>query len=247
MYASVVETVKAAGLYKQTGRIEEQILKTIAPNGEVKEHKMAEIDNHDLVVAADELDIALSLENNFIQSLFAKNAVLILGTIRCVNVETSSGFKGSVGAGRQLDMLLLRAQEFYDPDNVGVARTTWERAIASTGSKYLVEGSTAASNLTMDDDEAIVILGFTNYAEVPVCNALQLTYLSQAYNIQNLDFGVADYMNEYPVLELKQPLVVFPKETIRAQVYYFNTGTDWLQPVGVWIKMAENMRALATS
>lgn len=247
MLTSVVEAVKAFGLYRETGRIEEQILKTIAPNGEVREHRMAEIDYKDLIVAADELDIALSLENKFIQSLFAKNAVLIINTIRCVNVESASGFKGTVGSGRQLDMILFRAQQFYNPDNVGVKRTTWERAIASTGSKYFIEGSTAASNLTMADEEAIVLLGFTNYAELPVCNAIQLTYLSQDYNIQNLDFGVADYMNAYPVLELKQPLIVFPKETIRGQVYYFATGTDWLQPVGVWIKMSENLRALATS
>jgi len=36
MQTSVVESLKAAGLYKETGRIEEQMLKTILPNGEVR-------------------------------------------------------------------------------------------------------------------------------------------------------------------------------------------------------------------
>jgi len=246
-YPTSVEAAKAAGLYKETGRIEEQILKTWTASGEVSEHRMAEIDYHDLVIAADQLDIILRLEDPIVQSLFVLNTVLILSTIRCCNVDSASGFKGSVGAGRQLDMLMLRPQEFWDCDTSGSYRTTWQRTIPSASSYYFVQGSTDASNLTMGNNEAIVLLGFANPAEQPVVNALQITYLSQNYNVQNLEFGVADYQGAYPVMELKQPVIIFPKESVRINCWYYAAGTDWLQPIGLWIKMSENMRDLMTA
>ena len=241
------EAAKAAGLYKETGRIEEQILKTWTASGELAEHRMAEIDYHDLVVATDQLDIMLRLENPIVQTLFARNTVLILSTIRCVNVDSASGFKGSVGAGRQLDMLMLRPQEFWNCDTSGSYRTTWQRNIPAASSYYFVQGSTDASNLTMGDNEAMIILGFIDPAEQPVVNALQITYLSQNYNIQNLDFGIVDYQGAYPVMELMQPVIVFPKESAKINCWYYAAGTDWLQPVGLWIKMSENLRNLMTS
>ena len=97
---SVVEALKAAGLYQETGRIEKQTVKTITANGEVKQHEMSEMDYLDIKTFADEIDIALKLQNPLVQELFAKNAVGMINLIRAVNVETSSGFKGSVGSGR---------------------------------------------------------------------------------------------------------------------------------------------------
>lgn len=244
---SVVEALKAAGLYRNTGRIEEQMLKTILPNGEVREHKMAEIDYFDLKVFADELDVSLKHENPIIQSLFAKNAVGIANLIRVINVETGSGFKGSVGSGRQLDAVLLRAEQFYDPDVSGSMRLTWEREIDEAKDETFFEGATEDSELPMADEEGIALLGFVDFAELPCCSAWKLTYLSVAYNIQILDFGITDYQNAYPLRELKQPLFQYPKESIKGEVRYFREGTDDMQPVGLWIKMSSNLRSLGSN
>lgn len=245
MQTSVVETIKAAGLYKDTGRIEQQMLKTLLPNGEVTEHKMSEMDYKDIRTLADELDIMLSLENPIIQGIFAKNAMAIVNAVRCVNVESASGFKGVVGAGRQLDLLLFRPEQFFLDT---VRRTTWQRTVALAADLYFIENATSAGTAyTMLDEEAIVLLAHANYAELPCTSAIKITYVAQEYNIQNLDFGIADYQNSYPVLELKEPLTVFPKETILTQVRYYKAGTDQLQPIGVWIKMSSNLRTLTTS
>lgn len=244
MQTSVVEVIKAAGLYKETGRIEQQMLKTILPNGEITEHKMSEMDYKDIRTLADELDIMLSLENPIIQGIFARNAMAIVNAVRCVNVDSASGFKGAVGAGRQLDLLLFRPEQFY----LNTAyRTTWQRIVAAAADLWLIEGSTGGSDLTMGDEQAIVLLAHANFAELPCTSAIQITYVAQAYNIQNLDFGIADYQNAYPVLELKEPLTVFPKETIKTQVRYYKAGTDELQPIGVYIKMSSNLRILSSS
>ena len=253
MQTSVVETLKAAGLYKETGRIMEQMLVTILPNGERREHKMAEIDYADIKIFADELDIALNLQNPLIQSLYAKNAAGLVSLIRTVNVESASGFKGSVGSGRQLDSILLRAVQFYDPDNVGTLRVDWPRGIAvlaTTNALYFIESSAGGgAALTMGDNEGLAILGFANPAQNPVSDALQITYLSQKYNIQNLDFELAMTNVEIGdvIVELKQPLFVYPKEDFAIQVRYFATGTDELRPIGLWVKMSSALRALATS
>jgi len=263
MQTSVVESLKAAGFYKETGRIEEQMLKTILPNGEVREHKMAEINYLDLKIFADELDIALKLQNPLVQSLFAKNAASIVGLIRVINTDSASGFKGSVGSGRQLDTVLLRAEQFQDPDVAwpGVPptlRTSWIRTItaamavmAAPAVVNFIErglgGTDHGQALPMADEEGIALLGFANPAAALCVDAVQITYLAQLYNIQNLDFEMANPFIGDSIIELKQPLFIYPKESALVTANYYRAGIDELRPIGLWVKMSSNLRTLATS
>ena len=256
---SVVEALKAAGLYKETGRIEEQSVVTITANGEKKGHKMAEIDYLDIKTFADEMDIALKLQNPRVQELFAKNAVGMVNLIRAVEVQSASGFKGSVGAGRQTDAIMLRAEQFQDPDAahpvVPTYRTSWIRAItaamALAGPTNFIEDDTAAAaagtELAMTTTEGLVLLGFANPAGALCVDAVQISYIAQAYNIQNLDFELANPFIGDAIVELKQPLYIFPQETARVQVKYYRAGSDELRPIGIWVKMSQNLRALLTS
>ena len=255
---SVVESLKAEGLYRDTGRIEEQMLISVLPNGEQKEHKMSEINYLDLKIFADELDIALKLQNPYVQSLYAKNAVGIANLIRAVNVETASGFKGTVGAGRQLDEILLRAEQFQDPDIFPIVpnyRTSWIRTItapmAAAGPTNFIEDDTAGvaagTELAMAVDEGLVILGFANPAAAPCVDAVQIDYLAQAYNIQNLDFELTDVFTGSPICELRQPLFIYPRESARVRAKYYRAGLDEARPIGLWLKMSSNLRNLLTS
>ncbi|GAI33483.1 unnamed protein product, partial [marine sediment metagenome] len=225
MQTSVVEALKAANLYKETGRIEEQTVKTLTASGEEKGHRLAQIDYLDIKTFADELDIALMLQNPYVQSLYTKNAVGLVNLMRAVNVESTSGFKGSVGSGRQLDALLLRAEQFQDPDDAGeIARESWVRTIAAAGGQgqfiinpgaELVDEKVA---LAMDDEEGLAILGFANPASSPVVDAIRITYIAREYNIQNLDFELSNPFVGDAIVELKQPLFIFPKETALGEV-----------------------------
>ncbi|GAI14851.1 unnamed protein product, partial [marine sediment metagenome] len=198
---------------------------------------------------ANEMDIALVLQNPLVQSLYAKNAVGLVNLIRAVNVESASGFKGSVGSGRQLDALMLRAEQFYDPDIPAAKRADWPRDIAAADSLWFIEGVAAAAgaDLEIADEEGLAIFGFANPAASPVCDAVQITYVSQAYNIQNLDFELANPFIGDAIVELKQPLFLFPKETGKIQVRYFIDGEDHLRPIGLWVKMSSALRDLANS
>ncbi|MBA7593422.1 hypothetical protein ES703_00342 [subsurface metagenome] len=246
---SVVESLRSAGLYKETGRIEEQMLKTITPNGEVKEHKMAEMDYLDLKTFADELDIALKIQNPRVQELFAKNAVGLANLVRAVNVETASGFKGTVGAGRQLDAILLRAEQFQNPGaGAGVLRASWATLVGAIANVAFIQDLTDTNaELAMAVTEGFALLGFANPAAQLCVDAVQITYLAQAYNIQNLDFELANPFVGDAICELKQPLYIFPQESAAALVRYYRVGSDELRPIGIWVKMSQNLRLLATS
>ena len=263
MQTSVVEALKANGLYKETGRVMEQMAVTITASGAEKEHKLAEMDYFDIKTFADELDIALKLQNEYIQSLYAKNAKGLVDLIRAVNVETASGFKGAVGSGRQLDAIMLRAEQFQDPDLpappaafAATPRTSWIRNItvamtAGVGPIVFIERGTGAAahgeELPMAVDEGLVILGFANPAAALCVDAVQITYLAQAYNIQNLDFELTDTFTGSPICELKQPLYIYPRESALGTVKYYRSGSDELRPIGIWVKMSSNLRAPLTS
>ena len=268
---SVIETLKAVGLYKTpvlqpdgtykpAGRMAEQTLKTTLPDGQVTEHSMAEIDYADLVTLADELDIMLEQENPWIQALFAKNAVAIANAVRVVNVDSASGFKGAVGSGRQLDILRFRPEQFQDPAVAAVAqaRLTWARAmglvvppVGYTGEIICapaVAGDVVDTHgaLTMGTTEALLIFGFANPSWTPCTSAIQITYLARQYNIQNAGFDLTQVWEHFPLLELKEPFILYPREDGRVQARYYQNGTDEIQPVGLWIKMSQNMRSLIT-
>jgi len=249
MQTSVVEALKAAGLYAETGRIEEQMLISVLPNGERKEHKMAEIDYLDLKIFADELDIALKLQNPLVQCLFAKNAVGLASLVRVVNTETASGFKGAVGSGRQLDAILLRAEQFQDPGaGAATPRTSWIRNVLAIGDVVFIQSTAdTGAELPMATTEGLAILGFANPAAALCVDALQISYLAKASNIQNLDFELANPFIGDAICELKQPLVVYPNESASITVRYYRAGTDELRPIGLWVKMAQNLRTLASS
>ena len=262
---SVVETLRAAGLYKlpekqpdgtykSAGRMAEQTLKTTLPDGQITEHLMAEIDYADLVTMADELDIMIAQENPWIQALFAKNAVAIANAVRVVNVESASGFKGAVGSGRQLDILRFRPEQFQNPAAAGVAvRAGWARAVGAAPQTCQLIcaadalGIDAHAALAMGTTEAILILGFANPSWVPCSSAIQMTYLARQYNIQNADYDLAQVWEHFPLIELKEPFILYPREDGLVQVRYYQNGADEIQPVGLWIKLSQNLRALATS
>ena len=99
----------------------------------------------------------------------------------------------------------------------------------------------------MADEEGLAILGFANPAAALCVDAVQITYTAQAYNIQNLDFELVNPFVGDVLVELKQPLLVFPKETALVNVKYYRAGIDELRPIGLWVKMSSNLRALLTS
>jgi len=246
------------GLYKPTGRLKEANLVTITPTGETREHRMSEIDLADIKIFADELDIALKLQNPLVQSLFAKNAVALVNLVRTVNTETASGFKGSGGSGRQLDALLLRAEQFGDPDVAAAPpatqgpRASWIRAVGiGLNVQFIIAddllGANVHGDLAMSPFEGLAILGLANPAATPCVDAVQLRYLAQDYNIQNADFEMANPFIGDVICELKQPMIIYPQETGRINARYFLAGQDEMRPIGIWIKMSTAIRALATS
>lgn len=250
---SFVQTMKNAGLYKPAGKIEEQSLTVVSPNGQQKEYIMAQIDYSDLQVLSDETEVMNKWMDPFEAALWAKNAVGISNMIRVVNKQTLSGFKGSTGSGRQLDMVKLRAEQFQDPDQAGIlVRTSWLRNIAAAATLQFITaqdalGANTHGALITLNIEGFFILGFVNPAAAPAIDAIQITYIGVPNNIQNLDFDIVN--NEFgdPIVELKQPLFVYNNENVLISVRYYKNGADETRPIGGWVKMAQNLRAPATS
>ncbi|MBA7663705.1 hypothetical protein ES703_71752 [subsurface metagenome] len=258
MQTSIVEALKAAGLYKESGRLAEQTLKTILPDGQITEHLMAEMDYLDLKTLGDELDVKLANENPIIKALYAKNAMAIVNAVRVVNVESGSGFKGAVGSGRQLDAVIFRPEQFQNPDlGAGNRRVTWDRAIlvapglpsVGVANNFIVDDGCGVLPLVvplaMTTVEAFLLFALADPAPQPAVTALQMTYLSRVYNIQTIDFDLTQAFSGWPLLELKEPLIIYPREDALMQVIYNRAVTDGLRPIGLWIKMSSDLRAMA--
>ncbi len=240
--------MEAAGLYRTGTRdelkgqfIDEQQI-TLAG----KSYTLSKISYLDARIFTEELDAILVQQNPLIHEIFAKDAVSLFDAIRMVNVNTKQGFKGALASGNELDFTLFMARQFEDPDVATDARTSWVRNIASTGAKAYFEGNTAGEELTMAEEEGMVFLAFYNPATVPCVDALQISMNTEPFDIQSLDFEqVHDQMGDV-IIELKEPWTLPPEQSGEINAYYFRTGTDEMRPLGIWIKMAKNLRALAS-
>jgi hypothetical protein len=262
---SVIEAAKAARFNnlpmwsEGDGKFPQQDLITVKPDGAQSTHTMNEMEFGDLRIFFTELDIDLKLQSPVIQSLYAKNAGKMAQLIRVINKYTNSGFKGSSGSGNQLDALMFRAEQFQNPDAAGIAaRTTWARAIGAAGTLQFIcqpdaLGANAHAALSLTgtpagtNNEGLILLGFLNTSAGPCTSAFQTQYLGVNYNIQNLGFEMVNDEFGESIVELKQPLTIFPGENALVNVRYYQNGGDELRPIGLWVKTATNLRALATS
>jgi len=242
-----------AGLYREGTRddlkgqfIEEQ---TVLLAG--KSYTLSKISYLDAKIFTEELDTILVQQNPLIHEIYAKNAVSLFDAVRMVNVNTKQGFKGALASGNELDFTLFMARQFGDPMTaMGTNRLSWVRTISAVAADEFFESdlSTAAhgDEMTMDEEEGMVWLAFYNPATVSCVDAIQITMNTEPFDIQSLDFEQVHTELGDVIIELKEPWTLPPEQSGKILAYYFRTGTDEMRPLGIWIKMAKNLRALAS-
>jgi len=214
-----------------------------------KEYTLSKISYLDAKIFTMELDTILVQQNPLIHNIFAKNAQSIFDLVRMVNMETKQGFKGALSSGNELDFHLLNARAFYDPENSGTARTSWARSVTAAQAAALTaiwffEGTTTGTELTMGEEEGIIWLAFYNPAQQPCIDSFQITMNTEPFDIQSLDFEQAQLEMGDPIIEFKEPWTLPPEQAGRIKAYYYQSGTDETRPLGIWVKMAKNMRDL---
>ena len=244
----VRQVMMDAGLYKEGTK--DQLRSDFIAEEEIqlagKSYTLSKMAYLDSKIFTDELDTILVQQNPLIHEIYAKNAVSIFDAIRMANVNSKQGFKGALASGNELDFTLMMARQFYDPDNSTVKRVSWERTIAVVGAKNFFEGLTAGVELTMGEEEAMVWLAFYNPAQVPCVDAFQITMNTEPFDMQSLDFEQVHEQTGDVIIEFKEPWTLPPEQSGEINAYYYKLGTDEMRPLGIWIKMAKNMRTLAT-
>lgn len=244
----VRQVMTDAGLYKEGTR--DQLRQDYIAEEEItiagKSYTLSKISYLDSKIFTDELDTILVQQNPLIHEIFAKNAVSLFDAARMVNVNSKQGFKGALASGNELDFTLFMARQFYDPDSSTNKRTTWVRNIASTGSKQYFEGATSGAALTMGEEEGQVWLAFYNPAQTPCVDAFQITQNTEPFDLQSLDFEQVQEQTGDVIIEFKEPWTLPPEQSGEMSAYYFRTGTDEMRPLGIWIKMAKNLRTLTS-
>ena len=224
-----------------------------------KDYTLAKLSNADIKRLGDEMDAFISNLNPIIQDLYVRNAQTILNAVRMVQDNTKHGFKGALASGNELDIQFLGPRLFHDPDAAAAARrASWVRTITAAmvtarDAPYINDLTTAAwappaalaeVELTMVEEEALVLLGFVNDAAAPCSNGFQITMNRDVYDIQDMDFEMAQPLTGTALWEMKRPWTLPPEQSGWVHLRYFRAGTDECKPIGVWVRMARVTRAL---
>jgi len=255
-----------AGLYKEGTK--EQLRSDFIAEEDVtiagKSYTLSKISFLDAKIFTDEMDTILVQQNPLIHDIYAKNAVSMFDLVRMVNVNTKQGFKGALASGNELDFTLFMARQFQDPDAVKVAagppRATWIRTVTLAMAPVATQGGVSSffedrlaaartvptTEHTMIEEEGMIWLAFYNPAAIPVIDAFQIQMNTEPFDIQSLDFEQVHIETGDVIIELKEPWTLPPEQSGKINVWYFQAGTDETRPLGIWVKMAKNLRTLAT-
>jgi len=213
---------------------------------------MASISKSDVEKFGFEMDQAIRHLHPAVQDILVRNAGALLDTVRVLNVETKAGFRGAAGSGNTIDFKISNAGDYYDPDGATdtTVRTQWKRYISAittstAGDKYITGTGGSAADWTMSEEQALLLLGFTDKAGEAKVDALQITYAGDPMNIQMLHFDQAAVGEQnLVVMELKEPAMIAPEQSIMVNVRYNDIGWDYLQPIAVMFERSIDMRSL---
>jgi len=242
-----------AGLYKEGSR--EQLRSDYIAEEEIsiagKSYTLSKISFLDSKIFTDELDTILVQQNPLIHEIYAKNAVTLFDAVRMANINSKQGFKGALASGNELDFTLIMARQLQNPDaGVTTRRTTWTRTIGAgmiANVQQFFEdliGVVPAAEQTMGEEEAMVWLAWYNPAQTPCVDAFQITMNTEPFDVQSLDFDQVHIQTGDVIIEFKEPWTLPPEQSGLINVQYFQAGTDEMRPLGIYIKMAKNLRNL---
>lgn len=247
----VANAMKAVDYYREgtTDELKAQYMDEQTVKLAGKDYTLSKISYLDAKIFAMEIDSILMQQNPLIHEIFAKYSTNIFDLVRMVNLNSKQGFKGALASGNELDVTLMMARQFQDPDGaVQTRRTSWVRTISSIGSKHFFEditGAVAEQEQTMLEEEGMIWLAFYNPAQQSCVDAFQVTMNTELFDIQSLDFEQVQLEMGDPIIEFKEPWTLPPEQSGKIEAYYFRTGTDEMRPLGVYVQMAKNLRALA--
>ena len=216
-----------------------------------KSYTLSRISKYDVKLFADQLDKVCARDNPFIWDVYAKYAVHCLAAIRLTNTQSKQGFRGVSAKGNELDFSRMNARQFFDPDALPARRASWVRTIPALPAPpvtlaFLCDSTGAAVPVTMGEEECMIWLGWYNPATAPCSDMFQITLNTDLFDWQDMDFERVDLEGGDVIIEFKEPWILPPEEAGLINVRYFQDGTDEMRPIGLWIKEAKNMRAMAT-
>jgi len=249
---TVTSVLQNAGFYPTENKSKEQLQAEYIEERDVqiggKSYRLDRMSKYDVKVFADELDGVLSRTNPFLWDLYAKFAQHCLTAVQLVNNEHNQGFRGAAARGNEMDVSLLNARQFSDPDSLvpGTRRTSWRRVVAAAGTLNFMTDTTLAAALTLTEEECLIFLGWYNPAEEPISDMYQYTLNTDLFDWQDMDFEKVHLDKGEVLIESKEPWILPPEESGLIQTRYIRIGTDELRPIGLWVKEARNMRAMAT-
>jgi hypothetical protein len=254
---TVVSSLLNAGYYPsdpnsgkeqlQAQFVEEEV---VTING--KSYTLSRISKYDVKIFGDELDGALSRMNPFIWDIFSKYAVNCLAAVRLANQEHTQGYRGANARGNELDASFMNARQFFDPDALPSRRISWVRTIAAVVppapsiQAFFCDSTGVAVPYTTNEEECLIFLGWYDPATSPCSDMFQISLNTDLYDWQDMDFDKVQTEQADVIYELKEPFILPPEEAGLINVGYFANGTDELRPIGLWVKEAKNMRAMAT-
>lgn len=248
---SVASVLAAAGYYPTDTTATRQDLQgqfveeeTVDIGG--KSYTLSRISKYDVKLFADQLDKVCARDNPFIWDVYAKYAVHCLAAVRLANIQSKQGFRGVSAKGNELDFSRMNARQFFDPDALPARRTTWVRVVAAGTLAFLCDSTGAAIPLTIGEEECQIWLGWYNPATSPCSDMFQITLNTDLFDWQDMDFDRVDLEGGDVITEFKEPWILPPEEAGLINARYFVAGTDEMRPIGLWIKEAKNMRAMAT-
>jgi len=174
--------------------------------------------------------------------LIARNSPKLWDAIRLLNKVTGEGYGGAAARGERL---VANPLETRDTGSGGgfpgtSPLTGWYLSVASIANRRLYPAS-GTVDLTISSRPVLshVYFGWQDDVRRPKASLVQLVLDSDPWPEEVMDFTWDSMPGEGPAIyELKQPWLIRPGASYRVSVRHYQTGDDYLQPIGYSVKRA---------
>lgn len=196
--------------------------------------KVEELSGQDVAIFNNDVNTMVSdQQDEFVQNLLNKYQDEVQSVVEAVNDETGTGYGGVVGGGKDL------VAQYITPDDFDEFTGTWENTYDSSAG---VHTETYISG-TLGEEEGFLIFGFRDEQDDPL--AYKAKFYSDTDETAAFPLGLelrneGSNNNQVPSTESRSVMHGLPENEYKIEVKLSESGTDKLEPIGVYVKTANN-------
>jgi len=198
-----------------------------------EEPELAALSAEEVALIREQINTIIKEVSPAVKAIIEWGFDAIIQIVRRVKKNVKKPFVGALARGEQLTIMFGVPHYFT---KAGTTITSW-LFTAAVGYDWFISGSGDAA-IDVPEEEGLVFLAFANPIDVPRSTVIQLEKGGDLFVPTNLLWELTE---KIPIIRLKSPWIIEPKQNYRVRIRYNTAGDDNTQPISFRVCRAKDI------